>query len=76
MITKTTNGVITMEALQTEILGWLGYLDRWSVSWQVAFILFVAIAKPFTRRSTSHFKNNPTLAIFLAPITLRRAQEL
>ena len=32
-----------MEALRNEILGWLGYLDRWSVSWQVAFILLVAI---------------------------------
>ena len=59
-----------MEALQTEILGWLGYLDRWSVSWQVAFILLVAIAVPFTRRSTSLFKNNSTLAIGLAPVTL------
>ena len=59
-----------MEALQTEILGWLGYLDRWSVSWQVAFILLVAIAVPVTRRSTSLFKNNSTLAIGLAPVTL------
>ena len=59
-----------MEALQTEILGWLGYLDRWSVSWQVAFILLVAIAVPVTRRSTSLVKNNSTLAIGLAPVTL------
>ena len=59
-----------MEALQTEILGWLGYLDRWSVSLQVAFILLVAIAVPVTRRSTSLVKNNSTLAIGLAPVTL------
>ena len=59
-----------MEALQTEILGWLGYLDRWSVSWQITFILIVAIAAPFARRSTPLVKNNPTLAILLAPLTL------
>ena len=59
-----------MEELQAEIWGWLGYLDRWSVSWQVAFILLVAIARPFTRRLTTLFNNNQTLAIFLAPLTL------
>lgn len=59
-----------MEALQTEILGWLGYLDRWSVSWQITFILVVAIAAPFTRRSTPLVKNNSTLAILLVPATL------
>ena len=59
-----------MQALQTEILGWLGYLDRWSVSWQVALILAVAIATPFTRRSTSLFKNNPNITVLLAPLTL------
>ena len=59
-----------MEALQTEILGWLGYLDRWSVSWQITFILVVAIAAPFARRSTPLVKNNSTLAILLVPATL------
>lgn len=59
-----------MEALQTEILGWLGYLDRWSVSWQITFILVVAIAAPFARRSTPLVKNNSTLAILLVPLTL------
>ena len=59
-----------MEALQTEILGWLGYLDRWSVSWQITFILVVAIAAPFARRSTPLVKNNSTLGILLVPLTL------
>jgi len=59
-----------MEALQTEILGWLGYLDRWSVSWQITLILAIAITTPFARRSTSLFKNNPNITVFLAPLTL------
>lgn len=59
-----------MKALQTEILGWIGYLDRWSVSWQVAFILFIAITVTLTRWSTPLVKNNPTLATCLGPITL------
>ena len=59
-----------MEALQSEILGWLGYLDRWSVSWQLMFILFIAIAAPYTRRSTSFFQGHQTLANLLGPLTL------
>ena len=59
-----------MEALQTEILGWLGYLDRWSVSWQITFILVVAITTQFAHRSTSLFRNNPNSTVFLAPLTL------
>ena len=59
-----------MEALQDEILGWLGYLDRWSVSWQIAFILFIAIAVAITRRPIPYFKNNPNLAILFGPLTL------
>ena len=59
-----------MEALQTEIVGWLGYLDRWSVSWQIAFILFVAIAAAFTRRSKTLVNNNQPLANHVAPLTL------
>lgn len=59
-----------MEALQTEIVGWLGYLDRWSVSWQIAFILFVAVAAAFARRSTTLFHNNQALANFVGPLTL------
>lgn len=59
-----------MEALQDEILGWLGYLDRWSVSWQIAFILFIAIAIQITPRFIPHFKNNPNLAILFGPLTL------
>ena len=59
-----------MEALQGEIFGWLGYLDRWSVSWQVAFILFVALAAPLTRRFAPFLKNNQNLAILLGPLIL------
>ena len=59
-----------MQTLQTEILGWLGYLDRWSVSWQITFIFVIAIAAPFTRRSTSLFKSHPNLASHLGPLTL------
>lgn len=59
-----------MEALQTEIVGWLGYLDRWSVSWQIAFILVVAISVAFTRRTTTLFNNNQPLANLVDPLTL------
>jgi len=59
-----------MEALQTEIVGWLGYLDRWSVSWQIAFILVVAISVAFTRRTTTLFNNNQPLANLVGPLTL------
>ena len=59
-----------MEALQTEIWGWLGYLDRWAVSWQIMFILVIAVATAFTRRSTSLLDNHPALTIGLGPLTL------
>ena len=59
-----------MQALQTEILGWLGYLDRWPVSLQIALILIVALATAFTRRSTALFNHHPTLAILTGPLTL------
>ena len=59
-----------MQALQAEVSGWLGYLDRWSVSWQIAFILVVAIAVPFTSRSTPQLKRHPNIAVFLGPFTL------
>ena len=59
-----------MEALRNEILGWLGYLDRWSVSWQISYIICVAITILFTRRFTQLFNNNQTLAVLLGPLTL------
>ena len=59
-----------MEALQTEIWGWLGYLDRWAVSWQIMFILVIAVATAFTRRSTSLLDKHPALTIGLGPLTL------
>ena len=59
-----------MEALQAEIVGWLGYLDRWSVSWQIAFIILVSIAAAFTRRSTTLFNNNHPLANIVEPLIL------
>ena len=59
-----------MEALQAEIWGWLGYLDRWAVSWQIMFILVIALATAFTRRSTPLLNNHQTLAIGLGPLTL------
>ena len=59
-----------MEALQNEILGWLGYLDRWSVSWQISYVTCVAIAILLTRRFTQLFNNKQTLAILLGPLTL------
>ena len=45
-----------MESLRNEILGWLGYLDRWSVSWQVSYIICIAIAILFTRRFTQEYR--------------------
>lgn len=62
-----------MEALQTEIWGWLGYLDRWAVSWQIMFILVVALATAFTRRFTPLLNNRQALAIGLGPLTLLSA---
>ena len=59
-----------MEALQTEIWGWLGYLDRWSVTWQIMFILVIALATPITRRSRPLLDNHQALAIALGPLTL------
>ena len=59
-----------MEALQAELWGWLGYLDRWSVSWQITFILITAITVTFANRSTSLFSNNKILAILAGPLTL------
>ena len=59
-----------MEALRNEILGWLGYLDRWSVSWQISYVICVAIAILLTRRFTQLFNNKQTLAILLGPLTL------
>jgi len=45
-------------------------LDRWSVSWQIAFILLVAISVAFTRRTTTLFNNNQPLANLVGPLTL------
>jgi len=59
-----------MEALQAEIWGWLGYLDRWAVSWQIMFILVIALATAFTRRYTPLLNNHQALAIGLGPLTL------
>lgn len=59
-----------MEALWNEILGWLGYLDRWSVSWQISYIICVAVAILFTRRFKQLFNNNQTLTILLGPLIL------
>ena len=59
-----------MEALQVQILGWLGYLDRWAVSWQIAFILCVAIATVFIRRMTQFSENTSSPVILLGPLTL------
>ena len=59
-----------MEALQAEIWGWLGYLDRWAVSWQIMFIVVIALATAFTRRYTPLLNNHQALAIGLGPLTL------
>ena len=49
-----------MEVLRNEILGWLGYLDRWSVSWQISYIICIAIAILFTRRFRALLYQHPT----------------
>jgi small-conductance mechanosensitive channel len=59
-----------MEALQTEFTGWLGYLDRWAVSWQVAFIVCVVIATAITRRYAQTSNNNKIVAILFGPLAL------
>ena len=59
-----------MEALQAEIWGWLGYLDRWAVSWQIMFIVVIALATAFTRRYTPQLNNHQALAIGLGPLAL------
>ena len=58
-----------MQTLQIEILGWLGYLDRWTVSWQIAFILCFAIASAFIRHK-AQFSNTRSFAILLGPVAL------
>ncbi len=59
-----------MEALQTEFTGWLGYLDRWAVSWQVAFIVCVVFATAITRRYAHISNNNKIVAILFGPLAL------
>ena len=59
-----------MKDLQIELLGWLGYLDRWSVSWQIAFILCVVIASALIPRKARFSDNAQTLSILLGPLTL------
>ena len=59
-----------MNALQTEFTGWLGYLDRWAVSWQVAFIVCVVITTAFTRRFAHISNNNKILPILFGPLAL------
>ena len=59
-----------MEALQTELTGWLGYLDRWAVSLQIAFIVCVVIATAITRRHAQVSSNNKIFAILFGPLAL------
>jgi small-conductance mechanosensitive channel len=59
-----------MEALQTEFTGWLGYLDRWAVSWQVVFIVCVVIATAITRRHAHVSNKNKILPILFGPLAL------
>ena len=59
-----------MEALQIEIIGWLGYLDRLSVSWQITFIICIAIATALLRQNHQFIDKNPISAILLGPLTL------
>ena len=59
-----------MEALQTEILGWLGYLDRWSVSWQITFILCIVIGNALILWKVQSPVNTQTPTILLGPIAL------
>ena len=59
-----------MKALQIEIGGWLGYLDRWAVSWQITFVIGIVIATFFIRRN-AHFSNSKqSLAILFGPLGL------
>ncbi|WP_413745501.1 mechanosensitive ion channel family protein [Synechococcus sp. MIT S9507] len=59
-----------MRALQLEIAGWLGYLDRWAVSWQFTFILCIVIATVCIRSNT-HFSNSKqSFAILFGPVAL------
>ena len=59
-----------MRALQFEIAGWLGYLDRWAVSWQITFILCIVIATLCIRRNTHFSKSKQSFAILFGPIAL------
>ena len=59
-----------METLQVQFSGWLGYLDRWAVSWQIAFILCVVIATAFIRRYVQFTDKISIPAVLLGPLTL------
>ena len=60
-----------MRDLQIEIAGWLGYLDRWAVSWQIAFILCIVIATVFIRRNRhSSSSGKRTFATLFGPTAL------
>ena len=59
-----------MDALWIQVSAWLGYLDRWTVSWQIAFILCVAIAAAFARRITPFVGKTQIPTMLLGPLTL------
>ena len=59
-----------MRALQLEIAGWLGYLDRWAVSWQITFILCIVIATVYIRHNAHISNNKQSFAILFGPIAL------
>jgi len=59
-----------MRDLQIEIAGWLGYLDRWAVSWQIAFILCVVLATVFIRRYGHSSSSKRNIAILFGPTAL------
>lgn len=59
-----------MNALWIQVSAWLGYLDRWTVSWQIAFILCVAIAAAFARRITPFAGKTQIPTMLLGPLTL------
>ena len=59
-----------MDALWIQVSAWLGYLDRWTVSWQIAFILCVAIAAAFAHRITPFAGKTPIPTMLLGPLTL------
>ena len=59
-----------MRDLQIEIAGWLGYLDRWAVSWQIAFILCVLLATVFIRRHRHYSSSKRNFAILFGPTAL------